>query len=86
MLIIIQIHNISKFNDIQVDYISLFLYYLNYRAQIPLPCEIHIYIDSESLRQIYYILTNVEGVGILVIDTSPKWRFVIWPFLWFFGD
>ena len=30
-------------------------------------------------------LKNVGGVGILVIDTWPKWRFEIWPFLWFFG-
>ena len=32
------------------------------------------------------IIKNVEGVGILVIDTWPKWRFEIWQFLWFFGD
>ena len=29
-------------------------------------------------------LKNVGGVGILVIDTSLKWRFEIWPFLWAF--
>ena len=26
---------------------------------------------------------NVGGVGILVIDTSPRWRFEIWPFYGF---
>ena len=30
-------------------------------------------------------IENVGGVGILAIDTWPKWRFEIWPFLWFFG-
>ena len=36
------------------------------------------YIDSESYKQI-----DVGGVGILVIETWPKWRYEIWPFLWF---
>ena len=31
------------------------------------------------------LIKNVGGVGIFVIDTWPKWRFEIWPFLWFFG-
>ena len=39
-------------------------------------CKIHIYIDSESFRQI--LLKNVEGVGFLVNDTWAKWGFEIW--------
>ena len=31
-------------------------------------------------------LKNVGGVGILVIDTWPKWHFEIPPFLWFLED
>ena len=27
-----------------------------------------------------------DPVGILVIDTWPKWHFKIWPFLWFLED
>ena len=47
------------------------------------------YLRNPYLRQFWNFQTNrlknVGGVGILVIDTSPKWRFEIWPLLWFFG-
>ena len=54
---------------------------LEAKLKIPLIFEIHIYIDSESFRQIH---KKLGGVGIFVIDTWPKWCFEIWPFLWFF--
>ena len=57
---------------------QIFFVGLNQKSATISMCKIHIYIDSESFRQI--LLKNV-GVGFLVNDTWAKWGFEIWP-LW----
>ena len=56
------------------------------KIQKTLPKLFEKFIITSILKVSDKFIEKCRRVGILVIDTCPKWFFEMCPFLWFFGD